>query len=74
VDGDSELAGFGAEEFVAMVGIAGMVLGGFCYALFAAVAFVLVTTYKARLFPVLTEASPVVQHGEYDEKGRWYKY
>jgi hypothetical protein len=70
----AELAGFGAEEFAGIVGTGGIVLGGVCYALFAAVAFVLVTTYKARLFPVLAEASPVVQHGEYDEKGRWYKY
>jgi hypothetical protein len=57
-----------------MVGPAGIALAALSYALFILFAFVFVTTYKVQVFRSVAKETPVEQVGEYDEKGRYYKY
>ncbi len=69
-----ELANFGPAQFAQMVGPVGIALAALFYALFILFAFVFVSTYKVRVFRSVAGATPVVQQGEYDEKGRYYRY
>lgn len=65
------------ESFISLLGAEGILISSI---IFAAGALVLVTvlyTYKACFYKVLSGTTlPVaaVSQGEYDEKGRWYKY
>ena len=70
----AELAGFGPGQLAAMVGTMGVVLAAVLYAAFILLAFVLVTSYKARLYRAVAEATPPEPQGIYDEKGRYYRY
>lgn len=70
----SEVAALGQAGFAEMIGSGGTALAAACYAIFVLAAFVLVTTYKARIFRSVAESTPTEQVGVYDEKGRWYRY
>ncbi len=70
----ADLTGFGPAQFALILGPEGIALTALCYAVFILFAFVFVTTYKVRVFTSVAGATPVVQQGEYDEKGRYYKY
>ncbi len=70
----SELASFGSGQLAAMVGTSGLILAAVLYAVFILLAFVLVATYKARLFQSIADATPPGPQGVYDEKGRYYRY
>ena len=71
----AEVASFSPAQFAAMIGPAGIGLAALAYALFILFAFVFVTTYKARVFRSVSAATPQAEpQGEYDEKGRYYKF
>ena len=70
----SELATFGPSQLAAMIGTSGLALTALLYAVFILVSFVLVTTYKARLYRSVADATPTEPQGVYDEKGRYYRY
>jgi hypothetical protein len=71
----AEVAAFEPGQLAAMIGPLGIALGALAYGLFWLFAFVLVTTYKAQVFQSVSTATPPAEPtGEYDEKGRYYRY
>lgn len=70
----ADAASFEPGQIAAMVGAEGVVLAALCWAVLCLVTFVLVTTCKVRVFRAVSAATPPGPKGEYDEKGRWYKY
>ena len=71
----AEVATFGPEQLAAMIGPLGIALAALAYGLFMLFAFVFVTTYKVQVFRSVSAATPQAEPtGEYDEKGRYYKY
>jgi hypothetical protein len=72
----TELAAFSLEEFNALLGVDGILITSFFLFLALAVSISIVYTFKACLFRDLSEGSSEGQPtaGEYDSKGRYYKY
>lgn len=69
-----EVSALTREQLASMLGAGGIALTALCAGLFILVGFLFVTILKARVFRTVAEATPVVEQGEYDEKGRWYRY
>jgi hypothetical protein len=71
----ADAATFGPEQLAAMIGPVGIALAALAYAIFVLFAFVFVSTYKVQVFRSVSAATPPAgPTGEYDEKGRYYKY
>ncbi|MHB8163477.1 MAG: hypothetical protein ACYDDV_03895, partial [Methanoregula sp.] len=66
------------EQLVGMIGAEGTIITAVCLFLGFLVLLPILTTYKACFFRSLTKASvpvsPEATSGEFDSKGRWYKY
>jgi len=77
---EAELLSLSQDELLALMSAPEVVFAGFAAFAVCAVFFVpLFTLYKACFFGktsllVLPDMPPREQTGEYDEKGRWYKY
>jgi hypothetical protein len=73
---DSQLANFAAEQIVPLIGKDGYLVTAVC--IFAAVTLLvpILLTYKACFFRIVAGTTVPIQQmvGEYDNKGRWYKY
>jgi hypothetical protein len=64
------------EYFTSLLGAGGIVISSIIFAAGALVLVTILYTYKACFYKVLSGSTPVVAtvQGEFDEKGRWYKY
>jgi hypothetical protein len=64
------------EYFTSLLGADGIIITSVIFAVGALVIVTVLYTYKACFYKVLSETkTPVTAvQGEYDEKGRWYKY
>ena len=75
---ETQIAAFTPEQLVGMIGPDGTVITAVCLFLGFLVLLPILTAYKACFFRSLSRASiiPVNQEttGEFDSKGRWYKY
>jgi hypothetical protein len=74
---ETQIAAFTPEQLIGMIGADGTIITAVCLFLGCLVLLPILTTYKACFFRSLTKASiPVSQEttGEFDSKGRWYKY
>ncbi|OPY36079.1 MAG: hypothetical protein A4E35_02121 [Methanoregula sp. PtaU1.Bin051] len=73
---DTQLAAFTIDQLVPLIGYEGFIVTAVC--IFAAVAILvpLLLTYKACYFKIVAGTTVPIQQmiGEYDSKGRWYKY
>jgi len=74
---ETQIAAFTPEQLAGMIGAEGTVITAVCLFFGFLVLLPILTTYKACFFRSLTrESVPVSQDttGEFDSKGRWYKY
>jgi hypothetical protein len=74
---ETQIAAFTPEQLVGMIGADGTIITAVCLFLGFLVLLPVLTAYKACFFRSLTKASvPISQEttGEFDSKGRWYKY
>lgn len=62
------------QDILSMIGTSGIWISAFVYALVITLATSILYTYKACLFRRRAAGVVTVEQGEYDEKGRWYKY
>jgi hypothetical protein len=64
------------DYFTSMLGADGIIISSIIFAVGALVLVTVLYTYKACFYKVLSGATQPVMavQGEYDEKGRWYKY
>jgi len=64
------------DYFTSLLGADGIIISSIIFAVGALVLVTVLYTYKACFYKVLSGATlPVIAvQGEYDEKGRWYKY
>ncbi len=64
------------EYFTSLLGADGIFITSIIFAVGALVLVTVLYTYKACFYKVLSGTTPVVAavQGEFDEKGRWYKY
>jgi hypothetical protein len=70
----TEAAAFTPDQLLTMIGTNGAVLTTVLYFVGFLLLFTLMTTYKALLFKEVAVVKPVEPQGEYDEKGRYYRY
>jgi hypothetical protein len=72
----TEMQAFTLEQLNALLGVDGIIITSLFLVLAMAVSVSIIYGYKACLFRDLSEGSveEPVQAGEYDSKGRWYKY
>jgi hypothetical protein len=80
---ETQIAQFTPEQLVGMIGADGTVITAICLFVGFLALMPILTTYKACFFRSLTRESTAFQGqvsidqqvtGEYDSKGRWYKY
>ncbi len=74
---ETQIAAFTPEQLVGMIGADGTVITAVCLFLGFLVLLPILTAYKACFFRSLAKASVLVTQettGEFDSKGRWYKY
>jgi hypothetical protein len=73
---ETQLATFTPEEMIAMIGPDGIWVTAVCVLATIAILFPLLYTYKACFFRSIAGTTIPIQQtiGEYDSKGRWYKY
>ena len=73
---EAQIAELTPDQLLALIGYDGFVASAVC--IFAAVAILLplLYTYKACFYRIVSGTTPAIRQvgGEYDEKGRWYKY
>lgn len=73
---ETQLASFTPDQLTAMTGQEGLVVTAIC--IFAAITVLLpvLFTYKACFYRIVSGTTVPIQQtiGEYDSKGRWYKY
>jgi hypothetical protein len=64
------------DYFTSLLGADGIIISSIIFAVGALVLVTVLYTYKACFYKVLSGAtlSVIAVQGEYDEKGRWYKY
>jgi hypothetical protein len=64
------------EYFISLLGADGIIISSVIFAIGSLVLVTVLYTYKACFYKVLAGTAPPVAmiQGEYDEKGRWYKY
>jgi hypothetical protein len=64
------------EYFISLLGADGIIISSVIFAIGSLVLVTILYTYKACFYKVLAGTAPPVTmiQGEYDEKGRWYKY
>ena len=72
----TEIQAVTPDYFTSLLGADGIIITSLIFAAGALVVVTVLYTYKACFFKVLSETTPPVAAvlGEYDEKGRWYKY
>jgi hypothetical protein len=72
----TELQTVTPEYFTSLLGADGIFITSVIFAVGALVLVTVLYTYKACFYKVLSGTTPVVAtvEGEFDEKGRWYKY
>jgi len=72
----TEIQSVTPEYFTSLLGAEGIIISSIIFAAGALVMVTVLYTYKACFYKVLSGTTlPVVAvQGEYDEKGRWYKY
>ncbi len=72
----TEIQAFTLEQLNALLGVDGIIITFLFLVLAMAVSVSIIYGFKACLFRDLSEgpAEEPVQNGEYDSKGRWYKY
>ena len=72
----AEAATFTQDQLFSLIGTNGAVITTVLYFVGVLLVFTLMTTYKALLFREVAVVGPVEQEqqGEYDEKGRYYRY
>ena len=74
---ETQMAGFTPDQLTGMVGTDGTVITAVCLFFGFLVLLPVLSTYKACFFRSLTQGSISIDQqtdGEYDSKGRWYKY
>ncbi len=74
---ETQIAAFTPEQLGGMVGADGTVITAVCLFFGFLVLLPILSTYKACFFRSVAEGSVTVEQpvtGEYDSKGRWYKY
>ena len=74
---ETQIAAFTPEQLTGMIGSEGTVITAVCLFLGFLVLLPVLSTYKACFFRSLTKGTVVISQqtaGEYDSKGRWYKY
>lgn len=69
-----EAAAFTQDQLFSLIGTSGAVITTVLYFVGVLLVFTLMTSYKALLFREFAVEAPVEQVGEYDEKGRYYRY
>lgn len=69
----AELETMMPEDLLALIGTEGVWIAAIVYAVVIVLFSVFLYAYKANFFKNHAGATPA-QQGEYDEKGRWYKY
>lgn len=69
-----ELQAVMPEDLLALIGTEGIWISAIIYAVVIVLFSVFLYAYKASFFKNHAGAVQQVQQGEYDEKGRWYKY
>ncbi len=62
------------QDILSMLGTEGIWITAFVYALVITLATSILYAYKACLFRRRAAGVVTIEQGEYDEKGRWYKY
>lgn len=62
------------EELLGLIGVEGIWITAAVYAIVIVLFSAFLYAYKASFFKNLAGNTPIIQQGEYDEKGRWYKY
>jgi hypothetical protein len=74
---ETQLQAFTPEQLIAMIGPGGMWITAVILFIGVFLLLPLLYSYKACFFRKLTRGAPVTQqptNGEFDSKGRWYKY
>lgn len=75
---ETQIAQFNPDQLTGMIGVNGTIITAVCLFVGFLVLLPILSTYKACFFRSLTKGSsvPINQQviGEYDSKGRWYKY
>lgn len=73
---ETQMAAFTPDQFIALVGQDGMWITAVIICIGMLILVPLITTYKACFYRKIAGSSVVIQQvtGEYDSKGRWYKY
>ncbi|MFA4850027.1 MAG: hypothetical protein WC626_09920 [Methanoregula sp.] len=74
---ETQIAQFNPDQLAGMIGVNGTIVTAVCLFFGFLVLLPILSTYKACFFRSLTKGSvPINQQitGEYDSKGRWYKY
>jgi len=73
---ETQYAAFTPHDLVSLIGTDGVWIGAVCVFCAVAVLFTVLVTYKACFYRSLAGTTlPIRQEiGEYDSKGRWYKY
>lgn len=73
---ETQLAAFTMDQFIAMIGPDGIWITAIFILATITVLFPLMYTYKACFFRIISGTTIPIQQtiGEYDSKGRWYKY
>ena len=74
---ETQIAQFNPDQLAGMIGVNGTIITAICLFFGFLILLPILSTYKACFFRSLTKGSvPINQQiiGEYDSKGRWYKY
>jgi len=73
---ETQMAAFTPDQFIALVGQDGMWITAVIIFIGMLILVPLITTYKACFYRKISGSPVVIQQvtGEYDSKGRWYKY
>ena len=73
---ETQMAAFTPDQFMALVGQDGMWITAVMIFIGMLILVPLITTYKACFYRKIAKSPMVIQQvtGEYDSKGRWYKY
>ena len=73
---ETQFAAFTPTQLISLVGADGVLIGAVCVFLATTVLFPLLFTYKACFFRIVSGTTIPIRQvtGEFDSKGRWYKY
>ncbi|MDP2795916.1 MAG: hypothetical protein Q8N94_00210 [Methanoregula sp.] len=74
---ETQIAEFNPDQLAGMIGVNGTVITAVCLFFGFLVLLPILSTYKACFFRSITKGSISIEQqitGEYDGKGRWYKY